>query len=49
MFERFPLSCGVANIKPLLHLVSPPPAFVSEESYGDGFVEIAETLLGQKA
>ncbi len=47
MFERFPLSCGVANILPLLHLVKYPPAFVTERSHGQGFVELAETLLAR--
>lgn len=45
MFGRFPLSCGVANIQPLIHLVEPPPAFVSEAAHAEGFVEIAETVL----
>jgi len=49
MFDCFPLSCGVANIKPLIHLVDPPPAFVTEASYGDGFVEIARILLMHKS
>ena len=48
MFERFPLSCGVANIRPLLHLVKHPPAFVTEGSHGDGFVELAGTLLSKR-
>jgi hypothetical protein len=45
MFGRFPLSCGVANIKQLIHLVDPPPAFVTQHSHGDGFAEIAQILL----
>jgi HAD superfamily hydrolase (TIGR01484 family) len=48
MFERFPLSCGVSNIRPMIDLVNPPPAFVSEGSYADGFVEIAKVLLKLK-
>jgi 1,2-diacylglycerol 3-alpha-glucosyltransferase len=48
MFGSFPLSCGVANIKHLIHLVDPPPAFVTESSHGDGFTEIAQTLLRVK-
>ncbi len=45
MFGRFPLSCGVANIQRLIHLVESPPAFVSKSAHADGFVEIAETVL----
>ncbi|MBN1686569.1 MAG: HAD-IIB family hydrolase [Spirochaetales bacterium] len=48
MFQRFPLSCGVANIRPLLHLVEHPPTFVTDASHGNGFIELATTLLGNK-
>jgi hydroxymethylpyrimidine pyrophosphatase-like HAD family hydrolase len=46
MFARFPLTCGVANVrryeKKLKHL----PAYVATKEYGEGFAEIAETILG---
>lgn len=45
MFERFPLSCGVANLLPLIELIEHRPAFIADGSYGDGFVELAKTLL----
>ena len=45
MFERFPLSCGVANIVPLLHLMEHYPAYITDKSQGEGFVEFAATLL----
>ena len=45
MFAFFPLSCGVANIRPFLHLMTTPPAFVTEKEYGRGFAEAAEIIL----
>jgi 1,2-diacylglycerol 3-alpha-glucosyltransferase len=45
MFERFPLSCGVANIVPLLELMEHRPTYVTDRSHGEGFVELATTLL----
>ena len=47
MFERFPLSCGVANITPFLDLVDFPPAYITEKSHGEGFAELAEMLLSE--
>ena len=45
MFERFPLSCGVANLLPLLDLMEHRPAYITEKAYGEGFVELVTTLL----
>jgi HAD superfamily hydrolase (TIGR01484 family) len=47
MFRRFPLSCGVANIKPLLGLVEHKPTYVTDRSHGDGFVELVTILLSE--
>src|SRR5205823_5156957 len=45
MFAYFPLSVGVANIRPFLSLLEMPPAFVTTEESGAGFVELAAVLL----
>jgi hydroxymethylpyrimidine pyrophosphatase-like HAD family hydrolase len=45
MFARFPLACAVANIRRYEGLIKNPPAFVAGGEGGDGFAEIAETLL----
>jgi HAD superfamily hydrolase (TIGR01484 family) len=45
MFARFPLACAVANIRRYEGLIKHPPAFVAESEGGDGFAEIAETLI----
>ena len=45
MFGYFPMSIGVANIKPLAHLVPHLPAYVTEAEGGLGFAEFAEKLL----
>jgi hydroxymethylpyrimidine pyrophosphatase-like HAD family hydrolase len=48
MFARFPLACGVANIKRYGGLIQHLPAFVSEKECGEGFAEIAEALLRKR-
>jgi hydroxymethylpyrimidine pyrophosphatase-like HAD family hydrolase len=48
MFARFPLSCGVANVKRYEGLMERLPAFVSQEECGEGFAEIAQTLLEKR-
>jgi len=48
MFARFPLSCGVANIKRYETLIAHLPAFVSSKESGEGFAEIARTLLEKR-
>jgi hydroxymethylpyrimidine pyrophosphatase-like HAD family hydrolase len=45
MFARFPLACAVANIRRYEGMVKHLPAFVASGECGDGFAEIAETLL----
>jgi HAD superfamily hydrolase (TIGR01484 family) len=46
MFARFPLACAVANVRRYGALIKHPPAFVASRDCGDGFAEIAGTLLG---
>ena len=45
LFSRFPLSCAVANIRPMLHLLNTKPKYVTSESHGEGFAELAEMVL----
>lgn len=45
MFERFPLSIGVANLQPMIDLIEHRPAYIAEASHGDGFVELVTILL----
>ena len=47
MFARFPMACGVASVKSYGPLITHLPAFVSQNDGGEGFAEIAETLLKQ--
>lgn len=49
MFARFPMACGVANVRRYGGLMKDLPAFVSEAECGDGFAEIANTLLDARA
>jgi hypothetical protein len=48
MFGYFPMSIGVANVKPLAKLMEHLPAFVTEAEGGQGFAEFANLLLGVK-
>jgi hydroxymethylpyrimidine pyrophosphatase-like HAD family hydrolase len=48
MFARFPLSCGVANVKKYVSIMKQLPAFVSSLDCGDGFAELAETILAKR-
>ena len=48
MFARFPLACAVANIMRYTSLIKNLPAFVSTKECGEGFAEIAETILKAK-
>ncbi|MDR0377953.1 MAG: HAD-IIB family hydrolase [Spirochaetaceae bacterium] len=48
MFARFPLSCGVANIRRYTGLIKHEPAFAAEREFGAGFSEIARTILEKK-
>jgi hypothetical protein len=45
MFELFPLSCAVANINDMLDYIDVLPAFAASKRGGEGFVEIARTLI----
>ena len=45
MFAYFPLSVGVANVRPFLDRIATPPAFVTEREGGAGFAELAGVLL----
>ncbi len=48
MFEHFPLSCGVANIKPMLHLINHRPTYITHSEYGAGFAELAAVILSHR-
>ena len=45
MYSYFPLGIGVANIKPLAHLMDHLPAFVTPSEGGHGFAEFADLLM----
>jgi HAD superfamily hydrolase (TIGR01484 family) len=45
MFEGFPFGVGVANIRPLAHLMTHLPAYVTEAEGGLGFAEFADAVL----
>lgn len=48
MFERIPLSVGVANITHFLPQLSALPAYVTKAERGAGFAELAATLLSSR-
>ena len=45
MFRFFPLSAGVANVKPFLPRMTSQPAFLCERECGEGFCELVAALL----
>jgi HAD superfamily hydrolase (TIGR01484 family) len=45
MFANFPLSVGVANVRPFLDRIATPPAFVTRAEGGAGFAELVARLL----
>lgn len=49
MFEYFPLSVGVANVKDFITQMKSPPAFICTQRGGLGFTEIKSTLIGCQA
>ncbi|MDR2021130.1 MAG: HAD-IIB family hydrolase [Treponema sp.] len=49
MFARFPLSCGVANIRRYGGLIKNLPGFAASKECGEGFAEIAGTILAKRA
>jgi HAD superfamily hydrolase (TIGR01484 family) len=48
MFERFPLACAVANIRRYEKLIKNMPAFAASKECGDGFAEIAKTIIRKR-
>lgn len=48
MFKYFPYACGVANVRDFEGKMQSNPAYVSKERGGEGFVEIANTLLNAR-
>ena len=49
MFSFFPLSCGVANVKPFVDRMAHPPAFVTQQEGGEGFAQAVDRLLTLRA
>jgi hypothetical protein len=49
MFEAFPLSVGVANIRAFAHRLRNRPAYITQGHSGEGFAELAELLLAARA
>jgi len=48
MFARFPLACAVANVSRYEGLIKHLPAYVASKECGEGFAEIAETILKKR-
>jgi HAD superfamily hydrolase (TIGR01484 family) len=48
MFAHFPLTVGVANVREFLDRIATPPAFVTAAAGGEGFAELASTLLAAR-
>lgn len=48
MFEYFPHSVGVANVRGFLHRMSAHPKYICEQEGGYGFSELADQLLNQR-
>jgi HAD superfamily hydrolase (TIGR01484 family) len=49
MFDAFALSVGVANVMPYLPRLKTPPKFVTLGEAGQGFAELASSLLSARA
>jgi HAD superfamily hydrolase (TIGR01484 family) len=49
MFGFFPLSIGVANVRPYAALMAHLPAYVTNEEGGAGFAAFADRLLGVRS
>jgi len=49
MYAGFPFGVGVANIRPLAHLMKHLPAYVTDGEGGTGFAEFATRVLKAKA
>jgi HAD superfamily hydrolase (TIGR01484 family) len=48
MFQAFPLSVGVANVREATGRIEHLPAFVTDERSGAGFIELANYLLAAR-
>jgi HAD superfamily hydrolase (TIGR01484 family) len=48
MFARFPLACGVANVRRYGDYIKQLPAFIASKDCGDGFAEIALAILEKR-
>lgn len=49
MFEAFPLSVGVANVRAVLDRIDAPPAFITEAAEGAGVRELVRAMLAARA
>jgi HAD superfamily hydrolase (TIGR01484 family) len=49
MFERFPLSVGVANLRDFAAQLKVWPRFITQGERGDGFAEVAAALLAARS
>ncbi len=49
MYAGFPFGIGVANIRPLAHLMKHLPAYVTDGEGGTGFAEFADAVLKARA
>ena len=45
MFQYFPFSAGVSNVLHFSERMEHLPAFVADHAGGEGFAEIAQTML----
>jgi HAD superfamily hydrolase (TIGR01484 family) len=49
MFAAFPLSVGVANVRAFAHRLKSKPSYITDGHSGEGFAELARTLLEARA
>jgi len=48
MFEFFPNSIGVANVRSFEDRLATPPTYITKASGGEGFAEVAEALIAAR-
>ena len=48
MFAFFPQAVGVANLRRFLDRIATPPAWITQREAGEGFAELADTLLAAR-
>jgi len=48
MFEFFPFSVGVANVRDFQDQLRSPPAYITESRYGAGFGEVVDAMLAAR-